>query len=264
MCTCGFIGTGHMGGALAQAVAKVLPAQQLVLHNRTAKKAEDLAQKLGCKAGSLEQAASCDYIFLGVKPQMLETLFEDLAPILKARKDPFVLVSMAAARSLWDIHRMAGEEYPVIRIMPNTPVQVGSGIVLYCLSEQVTEAQEQTFLKLMERAGMCDRLAEHQMDAGSALAGCGPAFACLFMEALADGGVACGLTRDQALDYARQMLLGTAELAQHTGIHPAQLKDAVCSPGGSTIAGVQALEEASFRGAVMGAVKASFEKTKKM
>ncbi len=261
----GFIGTGNMGGALATAAAKAMPPQNILLSNRTPKKAETLAEKLGCVACSVKEvAATADFIFLGVKPQMMADLLEDLAPTLSARKDYFTLVSMAAGLTMADIRRMAGGDYPVIRIMPNTPVAVGSGVILYDLTENVWDANLELFLSGLQYAGMLDRLPEKLIDAGSAIAGCGPAFACLFLEALADGAVACGLPRDKALVYGEQMLLGTAKLALESGQHPGKLKDAVCSPGGSTIAGVAALEEGSFRGSAMNAVIAAYHRTKEL
>ena len=262
--TFGFIGTGNMGGALAKAAAKAMPAENIYLANRTAAKAEALAKELSCHAATAQQAAQCGYIFLGVKPQMMKDLLSELAPILSARQDSFVLVSMAAGLTMADIQSMAGGEYPVIRIMPNTPVAVGGGTVLYDATENVSDAVLAQFCQNMRCAGFLDRLPEKLIDAGTAVAGCGPAFACLFMEALADGGVACGLPREKAMRYAQQLLLGTAQLAITTGQHPGQMKDAVCSPGGSTIAGVQALEDSAFRAAAIGAVKAAFARTKEL
>ncbi len=262
--TFGFIGTGNMGSALAVAAAKAMQPEALFLSNRTAAKAQALAEELGCQAVSVEEAARCGYVFLGVKPQMMAGLLQQLQPVFAKRQDDFILVSMAAGLTMADIQEMAGGPYPVIRIMPNTPVAVGSGIVLYDATENVPEPALQQFCENLRCSGMLDRLSEALMDAGSAVAGCGPAFACLFIEALADGGVACGLPRQKAMEYAQQMLLGTARLAQQTGQHPAQLKDAVCSPGGSTIAGVDALEQGGFRAAAIGAVQAAYEKTKKL
>ena len=134
-------------------------------------------------------------------------------------------------------------------------------MILYTCGEGVTGENERIFLEAMAGAGRFSALPERLIDAGSAVSGCGPAFADLFLEALADGGVACGLPRDQALELAAQMLLGSAKLALRSGKHPGALKDAVCSPGGSTIQGVRTLERAGFRSAVMEAVIAAYEKT---
>ena len=152
------------------------------------------------------------------------------------------------------------EGCPVVRIMPNTPVSVGAGLVLYTPGEGLTKEQESQLTAALAHAGQVDKLPEPLLDAASAVAGCGPAFACQFLEALADGGVACGLPREKAYRYGAQMLLGTASLLLATGSHPGQLKDAVCSPGGTTIQGVRVLEEHGLRAAVMDAVLAAFEK----
>lgn len=259
----GFIGTGNMGGALAKAAAKALPPEDLLLSNKTFSKAQALAQQLGCKALSVaEVAREAELLILGVKPHMLADLFASIAPVLAAREKPVCLVSMAAGVTMADIQRMAGAEYPVIRIMPNTPVSVGQGVILYDKTENVSQEALEAFLAGMAQAGLLDPLPEKLIDAGSAVAGCGPAFAALFLEALADGGVACGLPRAKALEYATKMLQGTATLALESGQHPGVLKDAVCSPGGSTIAGVRALEQGAFRAAAMNAVEAAFQKTK--
>ena len=270
-----FIGAGNMGGALARAAVRKLPPKEVLLSNRTRAKAEALAKELGCAAGSVRQAAEeGKYIFLGVKPQMMEGLMRELAPVLAARRDRFVLVTMAAGLTMNKILSMCapdglgayipGPVYPVIRIMPNTPCAIGEGVILYDANAQVTPEELAEFTGGMSGAGILDRLEEKLIDAGSAVAGCGPAFVCQFMEALADGGVACGLPRDKAMLYAAQTLKGTAALQLSTGRHPGALKDAVCSPGGSTIAGVRTLEERGFRGGVMDAVIAAVERTKEL
>ena len=265
-----FIGTGNMGGALARAAARQLPPAEILLSNRTPAKAEALANELGCIAVSVERAAKeGQFIFLGVKPQMMAVLLKQIAPILKDRQDRFVLVTMAAGLSINQILTMIGDDpiyqpHPVIRIMPNTPCAVGEGIVLYAANSAVTAGELAEFTNGMAGAGVLDRLEEHLIDAGSAVAGCGPAFVCLFMEALADGGVACGLPRNKAMLYAAQMVKGTAALQLSTSQHPGVMKDAVCSPGGTTIAGVRALEEHGYRGGVMDAVIAAVERTKEL
>ena len=256
-----FIGTGNMGGALARAAVRRIPPEEVLLSNRTAARAEELARELGCAAGSVPQAAAeGQFVVLGVKPQVMAGLMTALAPVLAARQDRFVLVTMAAGLTMAQINAMAGAEYPTIRIMPNTPCAVGEGIVLYDANPLVTQEELDQFTSSMTGAGILDRLEERLIDAGCAVAGCGPAFVCQFMEALADGGVACGIPRAQAVEFAAQMLAGSARLVLESGQHPGALKDAVCSPGGSTIQGVRKLEEAGFRGAVMDAVIAACEK----
>ena len=262
MATYGFIGTGNMGGAVAKAAAKAVGGGNLFLANRTPAKAEALAAELGGQACDNGTAARQDYIFLGVKPQMMAGMLLGIRPVLRERAEKgetFTLVTMAASLTIEKIQEMAGVEAPTVRIMPNLPVSISKGVILYTAS-----GAEKTLPGLLEAlapAGMLLPVEERLIDAGSAVAGCGPAFACLFIEALADGGVACGLPRAQAQALALQMLAGTAELLLQTGQHPAALKDAVCSPGGTTIAGVHALEKGGFRAAAFDAVKAAYDKT---
>ena len=261
MNTFGFIGTGNMGGALARAAAKSVAPENIFLADAFAEKAAALAEQIGGTAVSVaELAQSCRFIFLGVKPQVMASMLESIAPVLKSREQNFVLVSMAAGVCIADIRKMAGGDYPVIRIMPNIPVSVGGGVILFDATENVAQADVAAFREAMQQAGLVDPLPEKLIDAGSALSGCGPAFVSLFIEALADGAVACGLTRQQAYAYACQTLIGTAKMVQD-GMHPGVLKDAVCSPGGSTIAGVGALEQGGFRAAAMEAVAAAYERT---
>ena len=262
MNTFGFIGTGNMGGALARACAKAVCPENMLLSDGYAPVAAQLAQELGCQAVEVNTVAEkAAFIWLGVKPQVMAAMLQGIAPILAARQDDFVLVSMAAGLSMEKIRAMAGGNYPVIRIMPNIPVKTGNGMILYDATENVTEAALEAFCASMEHAGLVDRLPEKLIDAGSAVSGCGPAFVALFAEALADGGVQCGLPRDKALCYALQTIAGTAAYLQASGTHPAALKDAVCSPGGTTIAGVHAMELGGFRAAASEAVICAYEKT---
>ena len=258
--TIGFLGCGNMGGAIARAVCKAADPQSVWLANRTPAKAEALAAELGCNTTSNDEVAGrCDLIFLAVKPQMMEELLAPLRFTLAERPGRFVLCSMAAGLSIGRIQEMAGGDYPVIRIMPNTPASVGAGMIQYCTSG-VTAEEEADFLRLMAPAGRLDAVPEALIDAASCVSGCGPAWVYQFIEALAAGGVAWA----KAQEYAAQMVLGSAKLVLESGQHPSALKDAVCSPGGSTIQGVRVLEEKGMRGAVMDAVLAAYNKTKEM
>ena len=256
----GFIGTGNMGGALAHAAAKSGEAE-LLLANRTPEKARALADAIGAAVcDNTAAAGEADHLFLGVKPQMMAGMLAGIAPVLKARAEKPVLISMAAGLTIESIRAMAGGAYPVIRIMPNMPAAVGEGVIFYACSENCKKADVEAFLSYMAPAGKLFALEEKLQDAGSAVAGCGPAFAAMFLEALADGGVACGLPRAATIQYAAQMMLGTAKMVLETNEHPGSLKDRVCSPGGSTIQGVRTLEERGMRAAVFDAVIAAYEK----
>lgn len=259
----GFIGAGNMGGALALAAAKKVGGEQIAVACTTAERSLAAAKRLGCTADTAENIlGSSRYAFLGVKPQMLAGVVESLCEEVAASESIFV--SMLAGVSLNKLASLLGAEKKIIRIMPNTPCTVGRGLILCCANENVTAQEFAEFKDLMEKAGMLDEIPEHLIDAASAVSGCGPAYAYMMIEALADGGVKCGLPRAKAIRYAAEMLRGSAELVLQSGKHPELLKDEVCSPGGSTIAGVAALERSGLRNACIEAVEAAYERTKQL
>lgn len=251
-----------MGGALARAACRSAGAANVLVSDLMREKAEALAAECGCRAVDTEElAAHADYIFLGAKPQVMGVLLSGVRTALAERSGRFVLVSMAAGLSLARIGELAGEDYPVIRIMPNIPASVGEGMILYTANGNVTAEELAAFTDGMRGAGRFDRIDEKLIDAASAVSGCGPAFVYMFIEALADGGVECGLPYEKALQYAAQTVVGSARMALESGRHPEAMKNAVCSPGGTTIAGVHALESGAFRALVMDAVCAAYRKT---
>ena len=254
----GFIGTGVMGGALARAVSN--SEKGILLSNVPTKAAEDLAKELGVQVSDNRTVAeNCEYIVLAVKPQVIFSVLEEIAPVLKKRENNFVVISIAAGVMIESIKSAVGCDFPVIRLMPNTPVAVGKGIIL-CAFDNVGKTQKEEFFRMFSAAGLCDEIKEDKIDAAGALTGCGPAFAYIAMQALSDGAVSCGIDRASATKYAEMTVLGAAELALSTGEHPDKLKDAVCSPAGSTIEGVNVLESRSVRAAFADAVKASYKR----
>jgi pyrroline-5-carboxylate reductase len=255
----GFIGCGNMGGALARALTKTT---RDVIISDPSSMAKEFALEMGCEYGINEQAAQCERVFLAVKPHIVEGALSQLRPVLKTHKP--LLISMAAGVTIAQIESWAGTELPVIRIMPNTPAAVGKGMITYCTNELVDDRILADFLNDMALAGTFDRLDEKLMDAATAVTGCGPAFMYMFIEAMADAGVACGLPRVKAQYYAAATMAGAAEMVLQTGEHPGVLKDAVCSPGGSTIVGVRTLEEHGFRGAVMDCVDRAFIRSQEL
>ncbi len=256
----GFIGCGNMGGALARALSK--KTKDIMLADFFADKASELASELEISFGTNEEIAkNCDRIFLAVKPQMMEKVLAPLKYILQDKKP--LLITIAAGLEIKKIEDLAGGSLPVIRIMPNTPVSVGMGLIMYT-SNQLAEGFVNDFVSDMEYAGTLDRLEEKLIDAGTAVSGCGPAYMYMFLEALADGGVACGLPRDKALLYATETMKGASELVLKSKKHPGELKDAVCSPGGSTIMGVKALEDGGFRASAVNAVMKAYERNKEL
>ena len=261
--TAGFIGAGNMGGALAQAAISAIPADQIAVICHTPAHTDAVAARLGCVAAKSNRslAGSSRFLFLGVKPGMIGELASEIASCIP---NGTILVSMLAGVDLTRLEALFGTDRPILRIMPNTPCAIGQGVILCTPNAHVTAEDMTDFRTLMAGAGLIDTLPEKLIDAAGTLTGCGPAFAYLFVEALADGGVACGLPRDKAQTYAAAMLRGSAAMVLESGRHPGALKDAVCSPGGTTIEGVASLEHDGFRSAAIGAVRASFNKTAKL
>ena len=256
----GFIGCGNMGGAIAKALAKA--TTDFAITDRSGR-AIALAAEIPCGYLSTEEIVQrCDRIFLGVKPHMMQDVLAPIRSILAERKP--LLITMAAGIEIRQIMQFAGCDLPVIRIMPNTPVAIGKGVTQYCCNDLVTQEMLRDFLEDMRFSGILDPLEERLIDAGSALAGSGPAYVYMFIEALADGAVACGIPRAKAMEYAAATVIGAGELVLASGQHPGALKDAVCSPGGSTISGIRALENHGFRAAAMEAVIATYERNKEL
>ena len=257
----GFIGAGNMGSALAKAAVK--SGASVYIYDKDAEKAQALANEINAKFMENNAIAEmCDFIFLAVKPNIIPIAMSEIETSLKKNKNA-TLVSMAAGGAIEGIAD-PDKKYPIIRIMPNTPASVGEGLILWCRNEYVCDEALAAFLEVMAPAGVLLEIDESKIDAASAISGCGPAFAYMFIEALADGGVECGLARADAQMLAAQTILGAAKMVLESGKHPGELKDAVCSPGGSTIAGVAALEDGAFRATAASAVRASYKKTLKL
>ena len=260
----GFIGTGNMGSALISAAAKKNNYKIYVYDTNADKAASVAAANSATVANADSIAKECNFVILGVKPAVISTVMESIADEIN---DKTVIVSMAAGVSTKKIEDIAArhQKHPsVIRIMPNTPVIVGEGTILYSPGKNASENDIEIFKDIFEFAGDIFLIDEEKIDAGCAVSGCGPAFVYMFIEAIADEAVACGLTAEQAYRYACTTLRGAAKTVLETKKPPKELRDAVCSPAGSTIEGVRALEAGEFYKTVRGAVKASFERTKEL
>ena len=254
----GFIGVGNMGSALAKAASK--STKQILLCDHEASKAADLSRQIGCEFGdSRSVAAECEYIFLGVKPQMMAEMLEEIKATLAKRKD-VILVSIAAGLSIDTIRRMAGGRYKVIRIMPNIPVEVGEGEILYTTSDNISKVDIGRFLNLMKHAGHLTGIDEDLMDAGCSVSGCGPAFVYKFVRGLAQGGIEAGIDRETSIALAIQTVVGAAKLLELNSDDIDNMVRKVCSPGGSTIEGVKKLDEAGMEKAVTDAVIAAYQR----
>ena len=259
------IGSGNMGTALMKGAAAIAGPENIGFSDVDKPKAEAAAASFGGKVYASNSLAvrEGDFVFLAVKPQILKIVLEEIAPALKERLSssrPLTLVSIAPGWSIEKIQTVLGLKAPVVRIMPNTPALISRGVIVMAPSPDVSAERTTELEKILSGAGLVDRLEEKYLDAVTGLSGSGPAFVYLFIEALADGGVQAGLPRDKALRYAAQTVLGSAAMVLETGKHPGELKDMVTSPGGTTIAGVAALENRAFRAAAINAVEAAWRR----
>lgn len=264
-----FIGAGNMGGAIAQAVCKGVGAENVLVFDPDIEKAKAMAEKTGCLAFDSAAAAvlAADFIFLCVKPNLIETVLRELLPSLSggsSKGGRQCIVSIAAGVTIETIAQVLAEgelRLPIIRLMPNTPVSVGEGMIVMAGCPGVDESEYEQIKTALAPGGEVVLIAEKLIDAATPVFSCSPAFTYMYIEALADGGVLAGLPRDLAQKLAAQAVRGSATMVLETGKHPGTLKDEVCSPGGSTIVGVEELEKNGFRGTVSSAVEKAYEKT---
>lgn len=255
----GFIGCGNMGGALVEAAVKSVSGNQIAVCDHNLNKILPFKEKYGVQMTTAEDIAkSARFVVLGVKPQVMKQTLENLQKAFSENKD-VTLVSMAVGLTIESIQAFAGGGYPTIRIMPNTPCRVGAGTVLYAL-DGVDKKTEEGFLNAFKNVGKFFLLDETQMDAAGALSGCGPAFYYLFCNGLMQGAKVCGLDEKQALELAAQTMLGSAQMLLEYG-DPITLKNNVCSPGGTTLAGVAALEKGALEEVASSAVSAAYQRT---
>lgn len=255
----GFIGCGNMGGALCHALSKT--TKDIAVSDFDAGKAQNFAKELGITAcDNATIARECDRIFLGVKPQVMAEMLDGIKGILGDKKP--VLISMAAGLTTDKIKEFAGD-IKVIRIMPNTPVSVGKGVILYC-SNGVEQNTVQDFVNDMQYSGKLYPIDESLMDAGCSVSGCGPAFMYTFAEAVAKGGEECGLSKSQAIEFAAATMAGAAEMLLTSDKTPDELTNAVCSKGGSTIEGVTVLKNSEFESIVVDCIKAAYKRNQEL
>ena len=262
------------GGVMGEALLSRLIAQQfyrpedVLVSEPQVHQQQLLAQKYGVNVTSNNRAATAvsDVLLLAIKPQVFETVAIELAENDDQRPEgqPLpIVISILAGVSLSKLEAAFGHQ-PVIRAMPNTPATVGAGVTALAPGKTVSKSQMEQAIAIFESVGDVVEVPESLMDAVTALSGSGPAYVAIMVEALADGGVAAGLPRAIASQLALSTVLGTATLLQQSHLHPAQLKDRVTSPGGTTIAGITELERAGFRSALIEAVLAAKERSRQL
>jgi len=257
-CKIGCIGCGVMGGALIRAVAKIVDASNIYLYDTDTAKRDSLAKELGANSAEngSEVATKVDYLILAVKPAYIGSVLSDITAVVPQDKLP-LFVSIAAGVKLEKLRKAALTKARFVRLMPNIPALVGEAMIALTNEDDVSDEEVADVKELLSKAGSVECVPENLMDCVTGISGSGPAYGFVFIEALADAAVKLGMPRKQAYIYAAQTLKGAAAMVLETGKHPAALKDDVCSPGGTTIAGVAALEEYGFRHAVIEAAVAA-------
>ena len=258
----GFIGCGNMAKAM---MAGILSKGEIKKEDITASDAskaalETVCERLGITAApnNMETVKSSDIIIMAIKPIYMEEVVKEISPAVGEK----LIVTLAPGKTLSWLHKTFGRDVKIIRTMPNTPAMAGEGMAALCKNEFVSDDEMNTVKSIFESFGKAEIVPETLMDAVCGVSGSSPAFVFMFIEAMADAAVAEGMPRAQAYKFAAQSVMGSAKLVLETGKHPGELKDMVCSPGGTTIEGVGVLESMGFRASVIEAVRAATEKSK--
>lgn len=260
----GFIGAGNMAQAIIGGVvnAKLIDKTELIASDVNEETLKNVSEKFGINTTTDNtQVAKADIIILAIKPIYCQQVIEEIRQYITEKQ---VVVSIAAGKTLEWLERNFGEGKKIVRTMPNTPALVGEGITAVCPNTLVTKEELEQVCTILNSFGKAEVIHENIMDAVVAVSGSGPAYVFLFIEAMADAAVAEGMPRAQAYQFAAQTVLGSAKMVLETGKHPAELKDMVCSPGGTTIDAVRVLEQTGFRGSVMECMKACAQKSRNL
>jgi pyrroline-5-carboxylate reductase len=263
----GFIGCGNMGRAILGGLLKagIVKADEVIISCHTKKSCSEVEAEYHVKAvlDNQEVAGNADVVLLAVKPNKFEEVMPDVKAGLErnAAGENTIVISIAAGKDIAYLEKNLGKNQKIIRVMPNTPALVGEGMSALTMNAKVTEEELKYALTIFESFGKAEVVPESMMDAVIGVSGSSPAYVYMFIEALADGAVAAGMPRKQAYTFAAQSVLGAAKMVLETGQHPGALKDAVCSPGGTTMAGVLELEKQGLRNAVIAGEMACIQKS---
>ena len=261
----GFIGTGNMASAIMGGIIKnqIIPANDIIGADVMEAGRKRVKEQFGIQvtADNHEVVNSSDIVILSIKPQFYA---EVIAEIKDDVREDQIIITIAPGKTLAWLKEQFGKNVKIVRTMPNTPALVGEGMTAACPNEYMTKEEITYVLTLLESFGRVEIIPERLMDTVVSVSGSSPAYVFMFIEAMADAAVADGMPRAQAYQFAAQAVLGSAKMVLETGKHPGELKDMVCSPGGTTIEAVRVLEEKGFRSAVIEAMKACTDIAKKM
>jgi len=261
----GFIGCGKMAQAMIEGIlsSNLLQPEKIMISAKSEATVEKVKNKYKVlTANSNKEVASwADFLFLAVKPDQHTEIINEIKETIS---DHTIIITIAAGISLQALEKVFGRKIKAVRSMPNTPSLVGEGMSAISGNPSVTDEEMSEVLTIFRSFGKVELLSEALMDSVPAISGSSPAYVYLFIEALADGGVKAGLPRDQAYRLGAQAVLGAAKMVLETGIHPGELKDQVCTPGGATIEAISSLEQHGFRGAILQAMDTCHKKTKSL
>jgi len=260
--TIGFIGCGNMGVAMIGGIlnANLVTPDNIMVSDLNEKSLAETSLTYGIKTttNNNEVAKSSDIIVLSVKPNLYGVVIKQIKDVVK---ENVIIVTIAAGKSIKGTEEMFGKKLKIVRVMPNTPALVGEGMAAISPNEMVTKSELIEIVNIFESFGKAEIVDEKLMNVVTSVSGSSPAFVYMFIESMADAAVLDGMPRSQAYKFAAQAVLGSAKMVLETGKHPGALKDMVCSPGGTTIEGVAALEENGFRNAVISALRKTTQKS---
>lgn len=261
----GFIGSGNMGQAMIGGIIKsnLSKSSNVIVSDLDQNKLELISSqyKTQITTDSIELVKKSDLIFLAVKPNIYNIVLNQIKDYVNENK---IIISIAPGQTIESLEQRLGNGTKIVRAMPNTPALVNEGMAALCKSSSVTNEEFDYVRQLFESFGKAEEVSEYLFDAVTAVSGSSPAYVFMFIEALADGAVLGGMPRDKAYKFAAQSVLGAARMVMETGKHPGELKDMVCSPGGTTIEAVAVLEKEGFRSAVIECVKECIKKSSLM
>lgn len=261
----GFIGCGNMAQAMLRGILEkhLYTAGEVIVSRRNKTALAKLQEELQIHGttDNREVARKADILVLAVKPFQFETVIGEIRDDVRPES---LILSIAAGQTIENIERLFGKNIKLVRSMPNTPALVLEGASGVCFNKNVTDSEKQTAMKLFSSFGIAHEVPESLIDTVIGVSGSSPAYVFMFIEAMADAAVADGMPRAQAYELAAQSVLGSAKMVLETGKHPGELKDMVCSPGGTTIEAVRVLEKEGFRSAVIEAMKACVKKAKEL
>ncbi|MBI9098690.1 MAG: pyrroline-5-carboxylate reductase [Spirochaetaceae bacterium] len=255
------MGRAMIGGLMAK---KTVAENQIYVSDRNTDSLDQIQsqwENIICSTDNKNTVQNADIIVLAVKPNIYSAVIEEISFLIDETK---IFITIAAGITIDQAEKMLGKKTKIVRTMPNTPAQVGEGVTAYWCNSSLSSDEEQMILPILRSFGIVEKIEEKYFHAVIAVSGSSPAYVYMFIEAMADAAVLQGLPRDQAYRMASQAVLGAAKMVRDTGIHPGVLKDAVCSPGGTTIEAVATLEEEGLRSSVIKAMNKCTKKSKAM